>query len=230
MDDETTPDIATTYNRIATHFDKTREHPWPEVAGFIEDQSATNIGFDLGCGNGRHTRLLSNRCNHTIGGDISTDLLQIARSRHLTSQSVHDACIHYIHCDACAIPLPNGSVDIALFIATLHHLQSDLRRLDSLLELNRILRPGGVGLISVWSTAHDRFSQTTSFDTLIDWTLPTGDVVPRYYHIFSPEDFEDLLAQSPLTVVDTFISHGNCYAQVRRSQTDEQKHPLPIDG
>jgi len=55
------------------------------------------------------------------------------------------------------------------------------------------------------------------FDTTVDWTLPGGETVPRYYHIYSPAEFEIDLGESALSVVDVDISSGNCYATVTAS-------------
>jgi len=72
---------------------------------------------------------------------------------------------------------------------------------------------------SAWSTAHDRFDAPTDaetgFDTTVDWTLPGGETVPRFYHIYAPAEFEREIADSGLETVSFEISSGNCYAFVR---------------
>jgi tRNA G46 methylase TrmB len=42
------------YNRIATHFVKTRHTPWPKVSAFASAVTAGQTVLDVGCGNGRH--------------------------------------------------------------------------------------------------------------------------------------------------------------------------------
>ncbi|ERH11464.1 MAG: hypothetical protein J07HB67_00471, partial [halophilic archaeon J07HB67] len=54
----------------------------------------------------------------------------------------------------------------------------------------------------------------TGFDTTVDWTLPGGETVPRFYHVYDPAEFRADLRQSALTVVSTRVSSGNCYAVV----------------
>ena len=121
--------------------------------------------------------------------------------------------------DAATLPLGSGEVDVALYVAAIHHLPDRETRRGSLDELARVLAPGGRGLVSAWSTAHDRFDApaeaTEGFDTTVDWTLPGGETVPRFYHIYAPAEFEGDLAASALTVEETTISSGNCYARVR---------------
>ena len=92
-------------------------------------------------------------------------------------------------------------------------------RRASLDELARVLRPDARALVSAWSTAHDRFDASpdaeSGFDTTIDWTLPGGRTVPRFYHIYSPPEFEREVAASALSLDSLEISSGNCYAVVR---------------
>lgn len=203
------PGVRATYERIAAHFSMTREHPWPDVESFCADRTA-DTALDIGCGNGRHTELLSERAERAVGLDASRSLLSLARER------VPEAS--FLEGDAASLPIAEAAVDLALYVATLHHLPDRRLRLRSLDELARVLTPDGIALVSVWSTTHDRFEvpddATTGFDTEVDWTLPDGETVPRFYHIYAPEEFEEDVGASDLEIVDSFLSLGNCYAVV----------------
>ncbi|WP_440989833.1 class I SAM-dependent methyltransferase [Haloarchaeobius baliensis] len=227
-----------TYDRIADHFAETREYAWPEVESFLADR-AGGLGLDLGCGNGRHAELLADRCERVVGADLSAGLLATARVR----ARERGFAVDLVQADAAALPLATDSVDLAVYVATLHHLPTRDARRRSLDELARVLSPRGTALVSVWSTAHDRFdsenparsggsSERSSgeqrdqeeseegFDTTVDWTLPGGEVVPRFYHIYGPAEFDADLAASDLAVESSRVSSGNCYAVVT-----EQKRP-----
>ncbi|WP_257297524.1 class I SAM-dependent methyltransferase [Haloarchaeobius sp. FL176] len=204
-----------TYDRIADHFAKTREYAWPEVESFLENQEGA-VGLDLGCGNGRHAELLAARCDHVVGLDISGGLLATARER--ARERGFD--VELVQADAARLPVATGSVDLAVYVATLHHLPNREARRRSLDELARVLSPDGTALVSAWSTAHDRFDREVGFDTTVDWTLPGGETVPRFYHVYSPAEFDEDLAASDLGIVSSRVSSGNCYATVT-----EQKRP-----
>ena len=205
MDDRS--GVRATYERIATHFATTREYPWPEVESFCVGRRA-DTALDIGCGNGRHVELLVDHADQVVGLDASRNLLSIAGER------VPDAS--FLEGDAASLPLRDGSVDLAVYVATLHHLPKRRLRRQSLDELARVLGSDGVALVSAWSTAHDRFDADgeAGFDTEIDWTLPGGETVPRYYHIYAPAEFDADLAESDLAVLESFVSSGNCYAVV----------------
>lgn len=196
------------YDRIADEFAQTRQSPWPEVETFLRGFERRNLGLDLGCGNGRHVPALLDRAAHVVGLDVSRALLSIA------DRSIKDPRVQWIQGDAAAIPLADDTVDVALFIATLHHLRSHGRRVAALDELDRVLGPDGRALISVWSVTHGRFDDDDLGDQLVPWTLASGERVDRYYHIFDQPAFDAVLAASALRPITAFASGGNHYAVV----------------
>ncbi len=205
--------VRETYDRIATHFATTREHPWPEVEAFLDGRRGS-IGLDLGCANGRHAEAIASRVARTIGVDVSRALLRKASDR-AHSRGFEAALVQ---ADATALPLRADRVDLAVYVATIHHLRDRETRVRSLDELARVLGSGGRALVSAWSTAHDRFDSEEGFDTTIDWTLPGGETIPRFYHIYAPEEFESEIEDSTLALDSFEIASGNCYAVVRPKQ------------
>ncbi|WP_158057436.1 class I SAM-dependent methyltransferase [Halorussus halophilus] len=207
-------EIRATYDRIAAHFSSTREYAWPEVEQFLDGVSGGGVALDLGCGNGRHAELLAQNAARVVGVDASRGLLEEADSR--ATERAFD--VDLLQADAARLPLQAESIGVAVYVATLHHLPTREARVGSLDELARVLTPEGRALVSAWSTAHDKFDQTEGFDTEVDWTLPGGETVPRFYHIYAPDEFEEDIEASDLEFVEFEISSGNCYAQVRAAK------------
>ena len=212
--------VQAVYDRIADHFASTRAYAWPEVESFvttIADNEGLGRALDLGCGNGRHTELLAEHGADAIGVDVSRGLLSTAATR----QRDHGFAAGLVQGDAATLPFADATFDQIVYVATLHHLRPEATRRQSLAELGRLLRPGGLALVSAWSTAHDRFDAERSFDTTVEWTLPGGETVDRYYHIYDPEAFRAALNASdtiePLVVA---VSSGNCYAIVTTTDGD----------
>jgi len=173
---------------------------------------AAGLGLDLGCGNGRHTEPLSEVVDRVVGIDVSAELLRTARARAGERGVVPRP--HLLQADAASLPVAPAAVDVAVYVATLHHLRPRSRRVASLSALSRTLAPGGRALVSAWSTAHDRFDAASGFDTTVPWTLPGGESVPRFYHIYDPAEFAADIRESGLDPVATAVSNGNCYAVV----------------
>ena len=205
--------VRATYDRIGTHFAETRVNPWPEVEDFLDGRTG-EVGLDVGCGNGRHTEPLARRCDRTVGLDASHALLDVARDRNRARPSL-------LQGDASQLPLASGCVDLAVYVATLHHLPTRAGRVASLTDLARVLAPGGRALVSAWSTEHDRFDADEGFDTTVDWTLPGGETVARFYHIYDPDEFRADLRESEVDARSVWVSSGNCYGVVG----PEGKHP-----
>jgi len=218
-DDHDARSVRETYETIASHFSETRAHPWPEVTEFVEAATQVDLGLDLGCGNGRHAAVLHERADQVLALDASRNLLREAREK------LDPTWVRLLQGDAARLPLPDDCVDLAVYVATLHHLPSRERRRESLDELARVLSPEGEALVSAWSTAHDRFDADaeaeTGFDTEIDWTLPGGETVARFYHIYAPAEFEADLAASDCRVIEFEVSSGNCYARISGKSRDE---------
>lgn len=213
VEESTRRDVRATYEEIADHFSKTREYAWPEVESFVKDAGDPTRALDVGCGNGRHAELLGTGADEVLALDASRGLLFEARER----LRGHEGDVALLQGDAAGLPLNDGSIDVAVYVATLHHLPTADDRRQSLDELARVLAPDARALVSAWSTEHDRFDADgdEGFDTTVDWTLPGGDVVPRFYHIYAPEEFTIDVESSALTILDFELSSGNCYAVVR---------------
>jgi len=207
-------DVRETFDTIADHFAETRHHPWPEVREFLDGRDPVDQALDVGCGNGRHSELLEAVTDSTIALDASRALLETARDRLVSVES-----IALLQGDAACLPLLANSMDLALYVATIHHLPAREDRLASLDEIARVLGPEGRGLVSTWSTAHDRFDADPDaergFDTTIEWTLQDGTTVDRFHHIYAPAEFRADVEASGLSVESFEVSSGNCYAVVR---------------
>jgi len=204
--------VRSTYERIGSHFAQTRPYPWEEVDRFLQGRTG-GLGLDIGVGNGRHAELLAAHVNRVIGVDLSVALLQTARSRSTDHGFELDLCL----ANAAILPISNEAVDLAVYIATLHHLAPRARRIESLNELARVLSTDGRALVSAWSVSHERFDRERGFDTSVDWTLPDGSVVERFYHIYDRDEFRADLERSALTSIESFESRGNCFAVVSRT-------------
>ncbi len=207
------PPVAAVYDRIAAHFDETRATPWPEVESFLADRASVSVAVDVGCGNGRHAGLLADRADRVVGVDASPGLL--ARARAAAADDGYSRRFVPALADAGRLPIADGVAGLGLYVATLHHLRPRARRRASLDDLARVLGPDGVGLVSAWSVTHSRFDAESGFDTTVDWTLPDGERVPRYYHVYDPAEFRADLRASRCRPVEAFVSSGNCYAVVR---------------
>ncbi|PXA88396.1 SAM-dependent methyltransferase [Nostoc sp. 3335mG] len=101
------------------------------------DQSGATAALDLGCGEGRFSRLLAARGIATVGIDPSPSLIAEARRRHPDGD--------YRVAGAEVMPLADGSVDLVVAYLSLIDIP-DLAA--SIAEAERVLQPGGRLLIA----------------------------------------------------------------------------------
>jgi SAM-dependent methyltransferase len=92
--------------------------------------------LDVGCGQGRLVRELTALGARVTGMEISEEQLAAARAAD------DGAGAEYLVGRAESIPLPDGSVDLVVFRASLHHVPI-AQMLPALREAGRVLRPGG---------------------------------------------------------------------------------------
>lgn len=219
-------ELKETFDTIAPHFDITRYKPWPESKRFISTLQKGSTVLDMGCGNGRNSIYLAKEGMKVIGIDFSRGLLKIAKNK-VEWREVADR-VNLLEGEVGSLPLKNDSVDSVLFIATLHHLPTPQERLQSLLEIKLCLKPGGAVLISAWAQEQDKFKEDLEKskenkeegfeygDVFLPWKMREGCVFQRYYHLFSKEEFEDLIGKSGLEVKKIFFSADNHYAELQK--------------
>jgi tRNA (uracil-5-)-methyltransferase TRM9 len=215
------PDIIKTYDAIAEDFDITRYRPWPETIEFANRFKAGDLVLDLGCGNGRDLRHFGSLGINVLGLDISRGQLLVVRQRAETPPLL-------VQGDVCALPIKADVADGAILAATLHHLPDPESRGQALGETFRCLEPGGLALVGVWAREQPKFESNFQDakeslgddwepgDMLLDWRLPNGSVFKRYYHMFSEEEFDNLLASSDFKVERRWFSCDNHYALLMR--------------
>ncbi|PIA47998.1 hypothetical protein AQUCO_01400530v1 [Aquilegia coerulea] len=166
---QSTPDIEKkyvhhVYDAIAPHFSSTRFAKWPKVSTFLSSLPQGSLVLDAGCGNGKYLGLNPN-CYY-IGCDISSSLINICAERG------HEVVV----ADAVILPYRTGFGDASISIAVLHHLSTESRRRKAIEELIRVVRKGGLVLITVWAAEQEDRSLLTKWTPLTqkleEWVGP----------------------------------------------------------
>ncbi|KAI3842323.1 hypothetical protein MKW98_026113 [Papaver atlanticum] len=156
-----TPDIEKkyvhrVYEAIAPHFSSTRFAKWPKVSTFLNALPRGSLVLDAGCGNGKYLGL-NPEC-FDIGCDISPPLVNICLDR---GNEVMVA-------DAVNMPYRTDFGDAAISIAVRHHLSTKSRRIKAIEELLRVVRKGGLALITVWAVEQEDMTLLTKWTPLAE--------------------------------------------------------------
>jgi ubiquinone/menaquinone biosynthesis C-methylase UbiE len=95
--------------------------------------------LDVGCGTGVLAASLSSEGYEVIGIDPSEGMLEVMRKRFPAVESVQAS--------GTEMPFEDGSFDIAVSVATMHHIADHQAVREALGEMARVVRPGGHVLI-----------------------------------------------------------------------------------
>jgi SAM-dependent methyltransferase len=144
------------WNELFTQEDFLWKDPHEQVVALVpllRRRGARRI-LDLGCGAGRHTVYLARGGFEVIATDIAENGLAHAREwlarENLQAELKHSDMIH--------IPYSAGSFDALISIYVIYHkTYSGMKR--AVAEVHRILKAGGLALISLQSTRGWRYRQ-----------------------------------------------------------------------
>ncbi len=194
----TTDDVNNVYEDIATHFSNTRQYQWKWISDFFSELKINSVVYDLGCGNGRN---MKTKGLEMYGIDNCTKFVEICNSQGL---NVTNACITNL-------PFSNKSANAIICIAVFHHLFCYEQRLTALLEMKRVLKKGGIILLSFWSINQPLKTRrvfTHYGDTIVPWNK-FGNIYNRYYYIFEIKEFETLVSSAGLKIKKHLYDCGN---------------------
>lgn len=193
------------YRRQQEYFKKAYvagKHGWPKEG--VTPQVVEHLrrlgpargraALDLGCGEGRHTILLSKRGYAVTALDYEPLALREAR----TAVRRAGARARFVRGDALALRFRPGTFDLVLDYGCFHHvLKRDwpvYRR-----NLERILRPGGHLLLSVFSM---KFRHHPGERRTRPWLVHRG----HYDHFFTRRTLRDALRGS-FDILDVIEEH-----------------------
>ena len=194
------------YENIAEHFSDTRFCKWNFVTKFLDTLNPTDKGIENGCGNGKNLCIRDDL--NIIGIDTCQSFINICIKKKL----------NVFQQNCCYLTFKDNSFDYALSIAVFHHLASDIRRYKAMKEMIRILKPGGKGLVSVWSleqTNRDNNMKKRLFipgSNYVPWMRKKDKkIFKRYYYIFNETMFRTYIKQfTELIVINKlFNKRGN---------------------
>jgi SAM-dependent methyltransferase len=208
--------VHATYNSISRQFDGSRFCMWPEVVKFLDSQEGGSLIADIGCGNGKYLDYRASDCI-IVACDTSAELLKIARERRA-------GCLSYSLGNMLALPYRAGLFDAVINVAVLHHISTTERRIAAVKELLRIVRPGGRVCISVWADEQVKKSKwqlcnmnNSNTDYMIPFDKRNGEVIMRYYHLFTEADFRGVLNECiTVAIVESFVFDKDNWIAVLR--------------
>jgi len=152
--------------------------PEPEVLQSVEllQQRGVSRVLDLGCGVGRHTRLLAHAGFETHGADASANGLSYARTQPLGERS------HWTRTEFTTLPFAAFAFDYVLAWNVIYHGDREIVS-RALTEIRRVLRPGGLLQFTMLSKRNSLYGRgrAVAIDTYVADVDDEEKRHPHYY-------------------------------------------------
>lgn len=202
------------YDAIAPLFSATREHNWADVLPLVEYTKPGDQVLDLGCGNGRLYQILAKKQVQYTGLDQSAELIALAREKASEAE--------FVVGEMTELPFEAEKFAVIFAIASFNHIPGSELQLKSLQEMKRVLKPGGLIIMTNWNLLSDSAQKNIAkhgwkvlqqsveqgIDVLVPWKSPEGETLgERYYHGFTVGELTNLAGAAELAIIDIFYSH-----------------------
>jgi ubiquinone/menaquinone biosynthesis C-methylase UbiE len=195
------------YNHIAPDFSSTRVNIWPEIAVLFDYIKKSDNVLDLGCGNGRFVNIIKEKGEQYFGTDVSENLINIAKKNYPNE--------NFQTTEPLKLPFENNYFDGIYSIAVLHHIPSNDFRLKFLQEVKRVLKSGGIFVLTVWKPKdkQEKFLKVKFLFKKVfglAYGLDFRDVVEpwfnnnkgeRYFHCFTKAELTKLVWQAGFEIL-----------------------------
>jgi len=202
-------EIAEFYETQGASFSSMRTRPW-DLSNLVEGRvKSGDLLVDVGAGNARLIRVLPQGVRY-LGIEPSSSLRTEA-----VNNLVNRTDAEIMSGSLPKLDLADRTVDVVACLAVLQHVPSREGRAESVRELHRILKPGGVLVCTVWNLRARRFWSWLTFryawlrltgiedgepgDLNYTWKA-TGQTEYRYVHAFTLREFKDLFDPTLWTI------------------------------
>lgn len=169
----------------------------PQIVNFLKNKKGKII--DLGCGNGRN--MIFNKELEYYCVDFSKEQINSARKYALENKITARFFIDFIE-KLNQKNFKNNFFDYGLYISALHCLGDFKKRMASLKEFYRILKPNARALISVLDYNHKSFKDCEKEIYMI-WKENYKSYF-RYYYLYKEEELVRLLKKVGFKIIKIY--------------------------
>ncbi len=228
------------YSRFANEFSETRSSAQARlnrIVRYVPDHASV---LEIGCGNGRLAERLDRdgRPLSYIGVDLAKEMIEIANARRVNLRSITaEFRVADVTQPGWNEGLPGAPFDIAIALAVLHHIPSFELRLQVLRDMQAMLKPSGLLVmtnwqflknermrkrIETWARVGIEERELETGDALLRWTR--GGTGYRYCHWLSKTEVEELAGQSGFHVIRQFFADAdlNLYSVLKKNDHSDQ--------
>jgi SAM-dependent methyltransferase len=182
-----------------------------DIESLLNKYGCHGEALDYGCGSGVSTRLLADLGFNVVGVDINKEMLLSAFQR--------PDGIPYAWMKHDKIPFKDNHFSLVLAVMVLLEMPSLQIMLQSLREITRVLKPGGL-FISVVASEHlhkNNWLNRSVLNVENNHNLKTGDTYTTHSHssgmkftnyVYTHDDYQETFNLSQLHLIETHYALG----------------------
>jgi len=180
------------WNNIAGDWRKFRDKSPSEVEEFLKNKKGKVL--DLGCGSGRN--FIKNKNITFYGVDFSQKMLNFAKKNAKKGKKK----VRLFQSETEKLPFKSNFFDSAIFISTLHCIDTKQKRKKTLLELYRVMKHGTGAMISVWDKRAKKNIASEAKEGLVLWKN-NQKKLERYYYFYEKEELKQELKECGFQII-----------------------------
>jgi ubiquinone/menaquinone biosynthesis C-methylase UbiE len=198
------------YTLVSSNFSRARSRTWPEIDSLINQYvKEKDRVLDLGCGNGRFSVPVLGKKALYFGIDNSEQLIAIAKKKYPQ--------VSFNVADALDIPFSKDEFNVILSVSLLHHVPSQFLRDRVIKECQRVLKPGGFLVLTVWNLWNSPQKRKKIFknvfmkilgkskldfkDILVDWYGAKN----CYVHCFTKKELIRIVEKNDFKIISSGV-------------------------
>jgi len=107
------------------------------------------------------------------------------------------------------LPFENNFFDKVIFMATLHCIKDKEKRIKSLKEVYRVLKPKGKVLITIWNKSNKRWKNKNK-EIKVGWNVKSKEKrVERDYYLYDYDELEKELKETEFKIIKHNFIEGS---------------------
>ncbi len=178
------------WDSIAPEWHEFKQIPAQHVKDFLKKQKGKVL--DLGSGSGRNLQKIKQGQMYLV--DFSENMLNLAEQKAKKLKIK----IETKKAELFNLPYEDNFFDSAICISVLHCIKGEKKRIKSIQELYRVLKPKAQALIGVWNARSKRFKDKAK-EKLIGWR----DKGKRYYYLYYEEEIHKQFQNVGFKIIST---------------------------
>lgn len=181
------------WENIAKEWAEFKTKPTKHTINFLKSQ--TGKVLDLGSGAGRHLMKIKDGKMYLV--DFSKEMIKFAKQK-VKKQNIE---AEFFVSELSKLPFKDNYFDSAICIASLHCVEGEANRKNTVKELFRVLKKNAQAEIGVWNKNSKRFKNSPK-EKLVGWR----DKGKRYYYLYDEKEIHDLFKKTGFKIISTHNS------------------------